>query len=193
MVVHEAASDESALDALRRGWRHHQEGDLTMAEQTYIHVLQEQPRNAHALDLLGRLAFEQGRAQVAVTLMRQAAASQPTVAAFHHNLGLVFVSLDQLDEAAVCFRRAVYLKPDYADAFNNLGNVLASRGDADEAIACYRHAISLRPEAGDFCHNLGTTLADQGDHLEAMAYFAAAEAAPAVKELSSLDEALIRL
>ena len=156
-----------------------QEGDLAAAEQIYLQVLQDEPTNAHALDLLGQLAFQLGRAEVAAVLMHRAVVLRPRVAAFHHNVGLVLVSLGRLDEATACFRHAVFLKPDYADAFNNLGNTLAAQGQSDEAIVCYRQAISLRPDAGDFCNNLGTTLADQGDHLEAMAYFAAAEAASA--------------
>ncbi len=177
MTDKKVAIGESALETLRCGWARHQEGDLATAERTYLQVLQEEPTNAHALDLLGQLAFQQGRTEVAVIVMRRAVFLQPRLAAFHHNLGLVLVSLGQLEEATTCFRHAVFLNPDYADAFNNLGNVLAARGETEEAVRCYRRAISLRPEAGDFCNNLGTTLADQGDHFEAMAYFAAAEAA----------------
>jgi protein O-GlcNAc transferase len=179
MVNNGSIPGESALDALRRGWRRREEGDLAGAEQIYLKVLQDDPTNAHALDLLGQLAFQRGRVEIAVIVMRRAVVLQPRVAAFHHNLGLVLVSLGQLEEATACFRHAVFLKPDYADAFNNLGNALAAQGQSDEAISCYRQAISLRPDAGDFCNNLGTTLADQGDHLEAMAYFAAAETASA--------------
>ncbi len=184
MIDKDAAPGESALDALRRGWRRREEGDLEGAEQIYLQVLQGDPTNAHALDLLGQLAFQRGRAEVAVLVMRRAVVLQPKVAAFHHNLGLVLVSLGELDEATACFRHAVYLKPDYADAFNNLGTILAMRGESEEAIHCYRRAINLRPEAGNFCNNLGITLADQGEHFEAMAYFAAAEAAATEQRLA---------
>ena len=173
-MMEETAPSDSWRDALRHGWQRHQAGDLASARQIYREVLQRDPGNPHALNLLGRVAFEEGRPDVAVECMRHAAAAAPDTAAFHHNLGLALVSAGRLEEATACFRTAVGLKPDYAEAYNNLANVLDAQGEHDEAVACYRQAISLRPDSADFCNNLGIALADHGDHLDALACFLAA-------------------
>ena len=89
--------------------------------------------HANAAHLLGRVAFARGQREAAVALMRRAIASEPANAAFHFNLGLVFVALDQLHDAGACFQQAVILKPDYAEAWNNLGNAGRLSGRLDDA------------------------------------------------------------
>jgi len=57
--------------------QHHQAGRLHEAEQLYRQVLAQQPNHAKALHLLGVLAGQVGRNDVAVDLIRRAIAFRP--------------------------------------------------------------------------------------------------------------------
>lgn len=66
---------------------HHQSGRLAEAEALYRQVLAAEPRHADALHMLGVLAHQVGRNDVAAELIGQAIVVAPGVADFHSNLG----------------------------------------------------------------------------------------------------------
>jgi tetratricopeptide (TPR) repeat protein len=123
--------------------QHHQAGRLQAAEQGYRQVLALEPDQIDALHLLGVVAYQAGKHEVAIKYIGRAIGLKGTEAAFHSNLGNAFRGLGRLDEAVACYRRAIELKPDYAEARSNLGNALTCLGKLDEAVACYRQVVEL--------------------------------------------------
>jgi hypothetical protein len=79
--------------------RHHQAGQLAEAERIYQRILHQDPNNADALHLLGVMAHQVGRHEVAVESIGRAIAIQPREAAYHNNLGEAHRTLGRLDEA----------------------------------------------------------------------------------------------
>ena len=123
--------------------QHHQAGRLQAAEQGYRQILALQPNHVDALHLLGVIAYQAGKHEVAVRYIGRAIGLKGTEAAFHSNLGNALRGQGKLDEAVACYRRALQLKPDYVEARNNLGNALTCLGKLDEAVACYRQVVQL--------------------------------------------------
>src|SRR5688572_20297832 len=110
--------DESS--AFADAVRHHKAGALAEAEALYRHALRRQPDNAEALQLLGLLNSQLGRASVGAALIKKALALRPEDARLHNNLGNVLCSQGLPHEAAATFRRALDLSPHYALAHSNL-------------------------------------------------------------------------
>jgi tetratricopeptide (TPR) repeat protein len=140
----------------------HQAGRLNEAEQLYRQVLAVNARHADSLHLLGVVANQNNRPEVAADLIGKAISVNATQAIYHSNLGTALWRQGLLDQAVASYRRALDLKPDYAAAHFNLGTVLWKQGRLDAADVCYRSAIHFKvnyPEAFD---NLGTVRREQG-------------------------------
>jgi predicted O-linked N-acetylglucosamine transferase (SPINDLY family) len=155
-------------DALQLAVAHHQAGRRAEAEGLYRQVLAACPDHADALHLLGALACEQGRTDLALELIGKAIAIHPTAAEYHHNLGETYRRSAQWEQAMTSFRRAIALRPDDAEAHNSLGVALFETGRTDEAIAAHRRAIQLQPGHAWAHVNLGNALSAAGQYDEAI-------------------------
>ncbi len=150
---------------------HHQAGRLADAEKMYRDILQADPRNAHALHLLGVIASQVGRFDVAVDLIHKAIAQNAQIPIFQNSLGNALKGQGKLAEAITAYRRATARQPDSAANHENLGIALAEHGDMAEAIAEFERALALQPHAAVARSNLGSLLMEQGRVDEAIACF----------------------
>jgi predicted O-linked N-acetylglucosamine transferase (SPINDLY family) len=182
-------------EALAIGLRHHQAGRRQAAEQIYRQVLAVEPNHVDALHLLGVIASEAGKHEMAVDYITRAIALAGTEPTFHSNLGTALQAQGRLDEAVACYRRALELKPDYAGAHSNLGSALQAQGKLDEAVVCYRRALEFQPKHAEAHGNLGSALKSQGKLDEAVAcYRRALELRPGYAEAhNNLGTALRKL
>jgi tetratricopeptide (TPR) repeat protein len=145
------------------GLTHHQAGRLVEASAIYRQVLQQQPDHAEALHLLGLLAAQSERPDIAVGLIRRAIALRPNFAEAQINLGNALRANGQLDEAIAAYRHAIVLRPNYAGIHSNLSDALREKGQFDDAIAACRQAIGLDPNLPEAHNNLGNALRDKGE------------------------------
>ncbi len=104
--------------------QHHRSGRLSDAESLYRQILQGDSNHADALHMLGVLAHQTGRQQLAVEMINRAIAQNGQMPAFHNNLGNVYAAAGNWQDAEASFRRALDRKLDYAEAHYNLGNAL---------------------------------------------------------------------
>ena len=151
--------------------RHHNSGDLLKAEGIYQQILQADPNQPVALHLLGVIAHQMGKPDIAVDLITKATAIKPDYAEAHSNLGAALRNLGKLDEAMASYHKAIAIKPDYAEAHNNLGNAFKDLGKLDEAVASYRKAIAVKPDYAEAQYNLGLALRNLGKLDEAVASY----------------------
>ncbi len=158
-------------EALAIAIQHHQAGRLQAAEQIYRQILAVEPNHADAMHLLGVIAHQAGKHEIAVESIGRAIGLKGSVAAFHLNLGEAYRALQRIPEAVACYRRALELKPDFAEAQCNLGNALKVQGKLAEAVACYRRALQLKPDHAAAHNNLGNALRAQGKRDEALACY----------------------
>lgn len=152
----------SIPNAIQEALGHHQAGRLQQAEAIYRQILQLAPHQPDALHLLGLIAHQVGRNEIAVELIGKAVAIQPS-APMYYNLGIAFQAHGNSEGAVDSYRKALAIAPDYAEAHGNLGNALKDQGKLDEAAQHYRKAIALKPNFADPHSNLGIVLQAQGN------------------------------
>ena len=155
-------------ELLAQGIAHHQAGRLPQAETCYRQVLAGHP-SADAAHLLGVIAYQVGRHDIAVDLIRQAIARDPGNPAFFTNLGNTLRDQGKLDEAVAAFRDAIRVDPSFAAAYCNLGTAFSAQGKLEEADAVHRQAIRIHPNFVEAHFNLGNALRGQGKLEEAVA------------------------
>ena len=80
-------------------------------------------RASFALHLLGVIAHQVGRCEVAVDLITKAIALAPGVSDFHSNLGIALQEIGKLDEATAAYRRAIVLKLPITSLFRSFSNL----------------------------------------------------------------------
>jgi len=148
--------------------QHHSAGDLLKAEGLYRQILDVDPDQPVALNLLGVVAYQVGQSDVAKDLISKAITVKPDYVEAHSNLGLVLLELGNPDEAVVQFQKAITLSPNYAEAHNNLGNALKDLEQLDEAIIHYRKAIDINSGYAEAHYNLGVALQKSGHLNEAV-------------------------
>jgi len=190
-------------DVFADALRHHQAGRLNEAERLYRQILQVDSRHAHALHLLGVLAHQVSRNDIAVDLIVKAIALNSQVPAFHGSLGLALQAQGKLEEAVASYRRALAHKPDDAHAHYNLGIALQDQGKLEEAVISYERTLAYKPDFAEGHNNLGNVLKDQGKLDEAVTSFGRALAhkpdfaeahynlGNALQDLGRLEEAVV--
>jgi len=183
--------------------KHHNAGDLHKAEGIYQQILQADPNQPVALHLLGVIAHQLGKSDIAVNLITKVLATNPDYAEAHNNLGNVFKELRKLDQAVASYLRAIAINPDYAETHNNLGNVFNKLRKQDEAVASYLKALAINPDYAEAHYNLGNALRELGKLDEALASYhkaivikpdyakAHSSLGTVLQDLGQLDEALV--
>ena len=156
---------------LEAGAAHHRAGRLDMARACYERVLNTNPNNPQALDLLGMIHAFQGRIDDSVAVLRRAVDLAPDFPQALNHLGLALKSRGDIDEAIAHLRRAIAVAPDLTEARINLGNALLERGEIDGSVASFREAVRIAPQAALAHNNLGRALAASGDRDEAAASY----------------------
>jgi predicted O-linked N-acetylglucosamine transferase (SPINDLY family) len=157
--------------ALALAWQHYQAGRWEQAEQLGQQVVQADPDQADAWHLLGLIAGQTGRTDLAIDRLNNALRLQPDFAEAHNTLGNVFIVQRELPEAVASFRQAVRCNPGFALAHNNLGNALREAGQLAEAVVSLQQALRLQPDYAEAHNNLGLAFQAQGKLDEAVANY----------------------
>jgi tetratricopeptide (TPR) repeat protein len=158
-------------DILRTALRHHQSGRLSEAALSYRRILAIDAHHTDSLNLLGLIAGQSGRHDIAVELIGQAIRLRNNNPFYLFNMGNALKAEGRIDEAVAHYERALVLKPDLADAHNNLGIVFAAQDRIDDAIAHYKRAIAVKPDHASAHSNLGFALLAQGKLDDASAHY----------------------
>jgi len=153
-----AGSSAQIADWFAAALSHHQAGRLAEAEGCYRKICALDPRHVDSLHLLGVLAGQTGRNDVAIDLIGRALALKPDLAEAHYNLGNILALENRLDQAAAHYERVLALRPKFVEAHNSLGTVLSDQGKTREAMACFEQALSLKPDYAEAHYNQGIVL-----------------------------------
>ena len=184
MATHETAHTEqnpsaqqqtlTIQQALDLAGKHNNAGDLPKAESICRQILRAEPNQHEALHLLGVIAHQVGRNEIAEKFITKAIDIKPDYAVAHSHLGAVLRELGRLDEAVTHCQKAIDIKPDVAEAHSNLGLALKELGRLDDAVDHYHKAIDIKPDFAVAHSNLGYALLELGSYSrrsEAFDYF----------------------
>ena len=158
-------------EQLKQGLRLHQAGDLAGAGEVYRAILDAEPGNVDALNLMGVVLQAGGELDTAIVLLEQAAKLAPDYPAPLVNLGNALQLKGRLDDAVETFEKALALDPNLAEAANNLASALNDLGRHPEAADACAKALKLKPDFGEAHNNLGNALAGLGKAREAEASY----------------------
>src|ERR1700756_782201 len=96
---------DSAEQIFARALELHQRGDLAGAEALYRQGLQAEPLHADSLNLLGVLAIQTDRNDLAIELIGKAIAVNDRVPDLHNNIGEAFRRVGKLEQAIEHFAK----------------------------------------------------------------------------------------
>src|SRR5690606_2970679 len=114
-------SDDLVLDTRL----HHRLQARILAEE----VVCQEPGNASALNLLGRIAVDEGQMSEAAELMLTAIEQAPENAGYYVNLGYVRLAAREYQQAEALFTKALELQANNAQAYAGIAYALLRRGD----------------------------------------------------------------
>lgn len=173
--------------------QHQAQGNLAQAEQLLRQILQAQPQHAYALHLLGVIAHQCGKPELAAELVGQAISCNDDVALFHANLGEMYRQLGKPELAVAHGERAVALEPGMAAAHSNLGIAFFDLKDYDRAEARQRRALELDGHLASALNNMGSICRARKDLGGALNWYRKTiEAHPAyIESLSNLGAVLL--
>ena len=129
-----ATCREQALAGLQRG-------DIALAEQAYLRLLDVQPDDAEALQFLATRQLGRGNTARAIELLLAAQRTQPQDAAILHQLGSAQMLAGDLQAAVDSLRKGLELAPGMFVARLRLGVVFEQQGRWHEAMVAYLSAI----------------------------------------------------
>jgi protein O-GlcNAc transferase len=133
-------------------------GQWLQAEQLCRAILERQASHFEALNLLGIIATQTGRAALAADLFHQAVTARPESAVAHVNYGNALQISQRYEAALHSYERAVQLEPHDVEAWVNLGDVQQKLHHHEAALESYEQALKLRPEDAAVCLNRGVAL-----------------------------------
>ncbi len=156
---------------LRLGVKTHREGNVSSAEQLYLHVLEENSKDGDAKHLLGLAYVRQTDPQRALPYLRDAVESNPQSALFIYDYAATLQKCDRIQEAAIWYKKLLSIAPGYAPAYAGLGELFVTTGSLKPAREALRTALRLCPQSHKQRITLGNVLRELGDLSEAEAQY----------------------
>jgi len=155
---------QSEINAvLKRGIGYQQARDFITAERHYQTVLREHPDDPDASNLLGTLALEAKRVDVAITLFNKALAQRRHHPGYLTNLGNALLQAKRQADAAIAFESAIRAQPGLADALLGASQAYRALNRTDDAMALAKRAMRSSPANSRVIMNLAGLHISAGD------------------------------
>ncbi|MEO9080071.1 MAG: aspartyl/asparaginyl beta-hydroxylase domain-containing protein [Rhodanobacter sp.] len=170
MNIPPAAIDASCREQALAGL---QCGDLALAEQAYLRLLEVQPDDVDALQFLARRQLARGNPTHAIELLLAAQRAQPHDAAILHQLGEAQMLAGDPNGAADSLRKGLELVPGMFLARLRLGIVHEQQGRRHEAMLAYSAAMNTAQARGRWLSDDTTAAGIRGAVKHAAQYISA--------------------
>jgi tetratricopeptide (TPR) repeat protein len=165
---HPTLTIDQALDV---AIQQHMAGHLAQADAIYRQILQADPSHSVALNLRGKIAFQEKNYENSIELNTKAISINGEFADAHSDIGNALKSLGRLEEAVKSYITALSFQPEFPEAQNNLGIALKELGRVEEAVKSYNQALTVQPEVPEIHNNLGNALKELSRFDEASASY----------------------
>ena len=137
------------------------QGRVTDAERAFATILEKDPGNVQALNVMALVALREENLKVAFLHIENALRVDPDNPVTLHNRGRIFEAAQQYDEAAAAHRAALQKEPNLHAARLHLGRALELSGDSHRAIVCYARALQDAQSDGRWLNKATTPPAFQ--------------------------------
>ncbi len=139
------ARPKKSKDPVAEAREHYRAGRNSQAEFICRKVIAESPRNDAAWELLGVMALEVKREELAMRLFMRALDIAPEKSGYYVNLATGLHRFGKTREAVDALRLAISLKPNLAEAHFNLARCFMDLGDDEQAFIAVEKAANLKP------------------------------------------------
>jgi tetratricopeptide (TPR) repeat protein len=154
-----------SLDAANFYYR---SGNFRSTEAICRKILQQDPEQAAALNLLGGVTCQMGNPEQAIELIRQAIVLNSHQPEFYVNLGIAYQALGHWKQAISSYQNALELQPDWIDGYQKMGDLLLEKGRFDDANIYYQKLLKLQPKSAIAYFKLGLIAKERGKLDEAI-------------------------
>lgn len=163
--------NDKERELLARAGQCFRSGRPAEAQALARQVLQRDPGNPGALELLAYVAGNAGDERGAHDLLLQASRRAECAPEALYYLGASSLRRGEFAQALAVLRRAVDLEPRFFEAWHDLGSAQASLGDKAAAHESFTRAATLNPRSFELFFNLGRLGSDLGRFEEALANY----------------------
>lgn len=146
-------------------------GRLEDATSIYQKIVQDDPENADAWHLLGIIAHQAGRTDIAEKLVLRALAIKDEQANYYVTISHILRDLDRPDEAVNALRRAIASDPNDASAQGDLAEALNNQGEKQQAEDVMMTALNLSPNSINLLERAAVLLQEWGNETKAASFF----------------------
>lgn len=142
----------------------HIKGEYDAAKQTYLSVLQEEPNNFNALNLLGVIYYTQKDLEKAELNIEKAIKIYEGSAEAFFNLGNVYRDRKKLTLAKENYKRAIKLNPLFISPYINLGNLHIQEQLYFEALEILQAGTEIDPNNIELKYNTAQVYYQKGSY-----------------------------
>jgi Tfp pilus assembly protein PilF len=156
---------------VNRAFRLYEQSNYIEAERLCRDILAQDQFNSDAYYILGLMAWQLKRPDIAIEMFGTAIKLNALVPAYYIDLANVYKEQGKKDEAIMLYRHVLSVHPDSVQAAGNLALALTEIGHIDEAVQWHRIALGKAPNDPRLANNYGLALQAQGRYEEALKFF----------------------
>ncbi|MCB2228656.1 MAG: tetratricopeptide repeat protein [Desulfarculaceae bacterium] len=139
-----------------------QSGEVDEALVAFRQVMADSPKHMESMINIAAIYLGKGQPEEALKVLTNALKvwDIPLVRA---NIGVAYLQMDRLDEAAEQLKMALNSAPNMPDALTNLSTIFLRQDNLDKAAQAAREALELNDNFAMAHNNLAVILSEQGD------------------------------
>jgi len=171
-----SAQTPSALrQSYERAARFLRNQDLPGAEQEFLKILRQDPKQVTALHQLGLVYFQTGRVRQGIEQMEKAQALNPQDASLNFDLALAYFRTRQFQKSLQTLQSVSTPQARTADYYALLGSNFLQLNDAPKTLENLRRAVAMDPQNPGYAYDLGFALNKNGSHADALDFLKRAQ------------------
>jgi predicted O-linked N-acetylglucosamine transferase (SPINDLY family) len=120
--------------------------------------------SAQGLFALANWFHEAHLSDKALYFYRKSLQADPGLAAAHHNMGAIYMALENRNKAVHHFKKAIQLNPALADSYCALGLLWFTENRFEPSLVLLEQAVVINPHFAEAHFNMGIILQQMGEH-----------------------------
>ncbi len=153
------ANQVTHQDALLLARKHHLSGNLNLAHQVYLDILNSVPDDFASLHYISVIEYQRGEFEEALEHIERAIEQEKGNQDTWNIYGVILGELGRHAEAIEKWEKALKIDPDFAQVYSNMGNAYWMLGQYEKAKESCLKGIEIEPEEQGCLTNLGNAYA----------------------------------